>query len=119
MKMAQKPPIYTTNSPMQQCALRATDAIPHIRKTYFRSHFAWMQRGVTTDLKIDWIWHLLINVLRVLSRKLANLHGKQHKLSVPLYYILVNKSHDKSHFWRLYSICTYFKGLKGIKTRKM
>ena len=49
------------------------------------------------------------------SQKLASLHGKQYKLSVPLYYILANKSHYKSHFARFYSIYIYYKAVKGIK----
>ncbi len=27
--------------------------------------------GTSTDLKIDWIWHLLINVLRILKPEIS------------------------------------------------
>ena len=78
-----------------------------------------MQRGVTTGSENRLDMASTNKCTTDFEPETTNLHGKQYKLSVPLYYILVNKSHYKSLFWRLYSIYTYFKGLKGIKTRKM
>ena len=47
-----------------------------------------------TDLKIDWIWHLLINVLQILKPEVSQFATPPIQLSVPLYYILVLKNQN-------------------------
>ncbi len=73
-----------------------------------------------TDLKIDWIWHLLINVLRILKPEISSLAWRTIQIIGPtlLYFSSLNKLHYKSHFSRFYSIYIYYKSVKGIKTRK-
>ena len=49
----------------------------------------WFMRIMTTDLKIDWISHLLINVLQILKPEISHSPRPHYKLSVPLYYTFV------------------------------
>ncbi len=75
---------------------------PHSPEFYFKIEFSTRYLVPATDLKIDWIWHLLLKIE-------AGVIGPT----------LLYSSITKSHFSRFYSFYTLIININGINTRKM